>query len=175
MMAASQDAAPPARRSPTILDVASRAGVSKSTVSNVVRGLPGVSEETGARVRKAIDALGYRPNVLARQLVQQRTSILGVVVGDLANPFFAEMAKSVERHAASRGYTAMFCNTEGDSQSELAGVEPLLEYRVAGIVFLAFSGDSRTMQETLEHQAAVVLRGRLASRGHIVSVDDLRR
>ena len=92
------------RKVPTILDVASEAGVSKSTVSNVVRGLPGVSEATRLRVQSAIEELGYRPNVLARQLVQQRTSILGVVVGDLANPFFGEMAKLVERHAATRGY-----------------------------------------------------------------------
>src|SRR5205814_629223 len=144
------------RRHPTIHDVASHAGVSKSTVSNVVRGLPGVSESTRRRVLTSIDELGYRPNVLARQLVQRRTSILGVVVGDLANPFFAEMAKSVERHAAARGYTAMFCNTEGDSESELAGVETLLQHRVAGIVFLAFSGDPRTMQEVLHHQVPVV-------------------
>ena len=173
-MEAPQDSTPRARRPPTILDVASHAGVSKSTVSNVVRGLPGVSEATRGRVRIAIDKLGYRPNVLARQLVQQRTNILGVVVGDLANPFFAEMAKSVERHAAARGYTAMFCNTEGDSQSELAGVETLLEYRVAGIVFLAFSGDSRTMQETLEHQVPVVFLSCKADWGDVVSVDDLR-
>ncbi len=160
------------RRHPTILDVASHAGVSKSTVSNVVRGLPGVSEATRGRVRLAIQELGYRPNVLARQLVQQRTSILGVVVGDLANPFFAEMAKSVERHAAARGYTAMFCNTEGDSQSELAGVETLLEHRVAGIVFLAFSGDSRTMRETLQHQIPAVFVSCGAEWGDVVSVDD---
>ena len=160
------------RRHPTILDVASHAGVSKSTVSNVVRGLPGVSEATRRRVRLAIDELGYRPNVLARQLVQQRTSILGVVVGDLANPFFAEMAKSVERHASARGYTAMFCNTEGDSQSELAGVETLLEHRVAGIVFLAFSGASRTMQETLQHQIPAVFVSCGAEWGDVVSVDD---
>ena len=166
------DSAPPMRRHPTILDVASHAGVSKSTVSNVVRGLPGVSEATRRRVRSSIRELGYRPNVLARQLVQQRTSILGVVVGDLANPFFAEMAKSVERHAAARGYTAMFCNTEGDSQSELAGIETLLEHRVAGIVFLAFSGDSRTMQETLQHQVPAVFVSCRAEWGDVVSVDD---
>jgi len=174
MMAAPLDSGLRTRRPPTILDVASHAGVSKSTVSNVVRGLPGVSDATRGRVRKAIDVLGYRPNVLARQLVQQRTSILGVVVGDLANPFFAEMAKSVERHAAARGYTAMFCNTEGDSQSELAGVETLLEYRVAGIVFLALSGESRTMQETLEHQVPVVFLSCRADWGDVVSVDDHR-
>src|SRR2546429_2802244 len=171
-MAVPHDSAPPMRRHPTILDVASHAGVSKSTVSNVVRGLPGVSEATRRRVRSSILELGYRPNVLARQLVQQRTSILGVVVGDLANPFFAEMAKSVERHAAARGYTAMFCNTEGDSQSELAGVETLLEHRVAGIVFLAFSGDPRTMRETLQHQIPAVFVSRGAGWGDVGSGDD---
>jgi LacI family transcriptional regulator len=173
-MAASQDSVPAARRPPTILDVALQAGVSKSTVSNVVRGFPGVSESTRRRVRAAIDQLGYRPNVLARQLVQQRTNILGVVVGDLANSFFAEMAKLVERHAAARGYTAMFCNTEGDSRSEVAGVETLLEYRVAGIVFLTFSGDSRTMRETLQHQVPVVFVGCNEEWGDVVSVDDVR-
>jgi len=166
------DSAPAVRRHPTILDVASQAGVSKSTVSNVVRDLPGVSEATRRRVRAAIQELGYRPNVLARQLVQQRTSMLGVVVGDLANPHFAEMAKSVERHAAARGYTAMFCNTEGDSQSELAGVETLLQHRVAGIVFLAFSGDPRTMRETMQHQVPAVFVSCGAEWGDVVSVDD---
>lgn len=149
-----------------------RAGVSKSTVSNVVRGLAGVSESTRHRVHVAIDELGYRPNVLARQLVQRRTSILGVVVGDLANPFFAEMAKSLERHAAARGYTAMFCNTEGDSQSELAGVETLLQHRVAGILFLAFSGHPRTMQEVIRHQVPAVFVSCAADWGDVVSVDD---
>jgi len=171
-MSASANSAPSPRRQPTIHDVALRAGVSKSTVSNVVRGLPAVSEATRDRVRAAIAELGYRPNVLARQLVQRRTNMLGVVVGDLANPFFAEMAKSVERHAAARGYTAMFCNTEGDSQSELAGVETLLEHRVAGIVFLAFSGDPRTMREMLRHQVPAVFVSCGAEWGDVVSVDD---
>src|SRR4029077_9834607 len=141
-MARHHDGSSPVCKPPTILDVASRAGVSKSTVSNVIRGVVGVSEETRRKVDSAIKHLGYRPNILARQLVQQRTNILGVFVGDLANPFYAEMAKSVERHAAAHAYTAMFCNTEGDSESELAGIETLLEQRVAGFVFLAFSGDS---------------------------------
>ncbi len=160
------------RRPPTILDVASRAGVSKSTVSNVIRGMVGVSEGTRRKVESAVKQLGYRPNVLARQLVQQRTSILGVVVGDLANPFYAEMAKSVERYAAARGYAAMFCNTEGDSHSELAGIEMLLAQRVAGIVFLAFSGDSRTMRETLQHHVPAVFLSCHEDWGDVVAVDD---
>ncbi len=160
------------RRSPTILDVADRAGVSKSTVSNVIRGVVGVSDETRRKVDSAIKQLGYRPNILARQLVQQRTNILGVVVGDLANPFFAEMAKSVERQASARGYTAMFCNTEGDSASELAGIEMLLAQRVAGIVFLAFSGDARTMRETQQHSVPAVFLSCHERWGDVVAVDD---
>src|SRR5437588_6490679 len=160
------------RRSPTILDVADRAGVSKSTVSNVIRGGVGVSGDTRRKVDSAIKQLRYRPNILARQLVQQRTNILGVVVGDLANPFYAEMAKSVERQASARGYTAMFCNTEGDSESEFAGIEMLLAQRVAGIVFLAFSGDSRTMRETMQHQVPAVFVSCGADWGDVVSVDD---
>lgn len=162
------------RRHPTIHDVASRAGVSKSTVSNVVRGIPGVSESTRARVRAAIDELGYQPNILARHLVQQRTSMLGVLVGDLANPFFAEMAKSVERHAARRGYTAMFSNTEGDGESELAGVQTLLQHRVAGIVFLAFSGAAQTMEHIQRAGVPVVFLSCSAEWGDVVCADDVR-
>jgi DNA-binding LacI/PurR family transcriptional regulator len=164
---------PSPRRQPTILDVASLAGVSKSSVSNVIRGVDGVSEQTRLRVQEAIDELGYRPNVLARHLVQQQTNVLGVVVGDLANPFFAEMAKAVEKHAASRGYTAMFCNTEGDAESELAGVESLLEHRVAGFIFLASSADSRTMRETLEHHVPTVFLACRDDWGDVVAVDDV--
>src|ERR1700748_46096 len=89
-----------------------------------------------------IEHLGYRPNILARQMVHQRTTIFGVVVGDLANPFYAEMVKQIERSAAARGYRVMFCNTQGEEATELAGLEGLLEQRVAGIIFLASSGDS---------------------------------
>src|SRR5215469_5024725 len=96
-----------AARAPTILDVARRASVSKSTVSNVVRGVHGVAAVKRGRVLEAIEALGYRPNILARQLVQRRTTIFGVVVGDLSNPFHAEMAKQVERHASAHGYRTM--------------------------------------------------------------------
>ena len=137
-------------QAPTILDVARRANVSKSTVSNVVRGIRGVAAAKRARVLEAIEALGYRPNILARQLVQRRTTIFGVVVGDLGNPFHAEMAKQVERHASARGYRTMFCNARAEEAAELAGIQSLLEYRVAGILFLAHTGASTRAREFVE-------------------------
>jgi LacI family transcriptional regulator len=134
----------------TIFDVAREAGVSKSTVSNVIRGVNGVAPKTRRRVLDAVAQLAYRPNVLARHLVQQRTTTVGVIVGDLANPFNAEMAKHLEKEASLRGYRAMFCNTQGDEQTEVGGLESLLEHRVAGVVFLAQPADSERARRIIE-------------------------
>src|SRR5205085_1859371 len=122
---------------PTIFDVAAEAGVSKSTVSNVVRGAAEVSPLTRERVLKVIERLNYKPNAIARQFVQQRTTMLGVLVGDLSNPYYAHMAQIVERAAFGFGYTTMFVNIEGAEEISTAGVDALLSHRVAGIVFLA--------------------------------------
>lgn len=156
----------------TIFDVAREAGVSKSTVSNVIRGAVGVAPETRNRVREAIEQLGYRPNVLARQLVQQRTTTLGVVVGDLGNPFYAEMAKQIERAAAGRGYRAMFCNTAGDMDAELAGLESLMEYRAAGILFLSQPIDMARARGVVEDRVPAVFLTCSADWGDVVSGDD---
>lgn len=128
----------PQQRRPTILDVAAVAGVSKSTVSNVVRGADSVSAATRGLVLDAIEQLGYQPNAIARQFAQQRTTMLGVLVGDLNNPYYAQMARVAERAAFQLGYTTMFCNIEGEEAIGVAGVEALLEHRVAGVLFLAF-------------------------------------
>ena len=124
----------------TIHDVARLAQVSKSTVSNVIREVSGVSPETRDRVLEAIRVLAYRPNVVARQLVQQRTSLLGIVIGDLGNPFYAEMAKLIESFATARGFQLMFCNTQVDENTELAGIRSLIEHRVAGTRFPRLCG-----------------------------------
>jgi LacI family transcriptional regulator len=124
-------------RNVTIFDVARAAGVSKSTVSNVVLGVGQVSDETQRRVRAVIDALDYKPNGIARQFVKRQTTIIGVLVGDLGNAYHAHLAQVVERALFRCGHTTMFCNIEGDEELALAGVNALLEQRVAGFVFLA--------------------------------------
>ena len=126
---------------PTIVDVAARSGVSKSTVSNVIRGVPAVSPGVRERVLAAITELGYRPNGIARQLVQRRTSTLGVFVGDLGNPFYGELVKLFERHAHTHGFTTMVSNTDGSSERESAQADAFLERRIAGLALLQSSGD----------------------------------
>ena len=144
------------RKAPTIFDVAAAAGVSKSTVSNVIRGVD-VSEATRVRVLAAIERLNYKPNAIARQFVKQRTTMLGVLVGDLSNPYYAQMAQVAERAAFRRGYTTMFCNIEGEESIAAAGVEALLEHRVAGIVFLAFVSRSAQLEDALKRAAAPIV------------------
>jgi LacI family transcriptional regulator len=159
---------------PTILDVAQRSGVSKSTVSNVIRGGPHVSPAVQQRVLDAIRELGYRPNGLARQLVLRRTSTIGVVVGDLANPFYGELVKLLERHANDVGYTTIASNTDGRPEREAARIEALLEQRVAGIAMLQFSGDAALLDELLADGVPLALVGSTDPRVDSVGVDETR-
>ena len=154
------------------MDVAKAVGVSKSTVSNVVRGAAGVTPTTRARVLEAVARLGYRPNVVARHLVQQRTSVLGIVVGDLANPFYAEMAKLIEQCAAGEGYRVMFCNTQVADAVDVTGIEGLVEHRVAGIVFLSYLATSDRAQQLVQGRIPAVFVTCHADWGDVVAGDD---
>lgn len=170
---AQSPAAGPGRKPPTIFDVAAEAGVSKSTVSNVVRGVAEVSQATRERVLAAIARLDYRPNRIARQFVQQRTTILGVLLGDLSNPYYAQMAQVVERAAFRFGYTTMFCNIEGADDIATAGVDALLGHRVAGIVFLAFVARRSAINESLQRAGVpIVFLGLSESWGDSVGPED---
>ena len=102
----------------TLKDVALRAGVSVRTVSNVVNNYVYVAEETRARVQAAIDELGYRPNLLARNLKLGRSKIIGLVVPELDVPYFAELARLIIHEARVAGYMVLIDHTDGDEQRE---------------------------------------------------------
>ena len=106
---------------PTIVDVAERAGVSKSLVSLVMRNSPSVSDEKRERVLKAASELEYRPNAMARSLVRQRTYVIGVVISDFSNPFFAEVAGGIEEAALAADYRALFNSGDRDAGERGAG------------------------------------------------------
>lgn len=157
---------------PTIVDVAARSGTSKSTVSYVIRGGAHVSSDLRRRVLAAVEELGYRPNGLARQLVLQRTSTIGVVVGDLANPFYGELVKRLERHAHEAGYATAVSNTDGHPEREAARVEALLEQRVAGIVMLQFGGDREILDDVIADGTPVAVVSSTEPRVDSVGVDE---
>lgn len=159
-------------RQPTIRDVARAAGVSKSTVSNVIRGAGKTSPETRERVLAAIADVGYRPNAIARSLVRQRTTTVGILVGDLANPFYSELAKLVEQRLTAAGYATMICNTDGHAASERARIESLLEHRATGIVALQFSGEWPLADELRTEGIPLVVVSCWEEGSDCVAVDD---
>lgn len=91
-------------------DVAHRAGVSKTTVSHVLNETRFVEEETAQRVRQAIQALGYRPNLLARSLRRQETKTIALITPDNANVYWADLAHVIEGAGFAAGYTVLLCN-----------------------------------------------------------------
>jgi DNA-binding LacI/PurR family transcriptional regulator len=160
-------------RRPTINDVARLSGVSKSTVSNVLRGTGSVSPATRTRVVEAVDRLGYRPNATARNLVMQRTNLIGVVVGDLANAFDAELVKRIEQRASAAGYTTLVCNTGGHAERESSRIEALLEQRVDGIALLDFTGDRAVLSQLLGERVPAAMVSCWSEYADCVAVDDM--
>lgn len=118
----------------TIKDVAARAGVSLGTVSNVLSGLPSVSPDLRRRVERAIRDLGYRPNQIARSLKTKQTRTLGLVVSDITNPFFSEMARGAETAALQAGYLVTAFNTDDRPDLEQSVFEMLLPRGFDGLL-----------------------------------------
>ena len=161
-------------RPPTLIDVAQSAGVSPSTVSNVVRGSDVVAARTRRRVLNAIAELGYRPNALARHLLAGRATTIGIIARDLRNPFFAEMASLVEREVAGFGFAAMFCATDGDPDREEQAVELMLDHRVTGLVILSFLGRPELIATRIGDQMPVVFVAAEEPWADSVTVDEHR-
>lgn len=122
---------------PTQEDVARRAKVSRALVSLVMRDAPNVSPSSRRKVLRAAQELGYRPNAFARSLASKRVRTLGVLVNDVANPYFGGLYASLAKAAFRAGYDILTAPGIGVPRSEPALVETLLEHRVAGLVLLS--------------------------------------
>lgn len=118
----------------TIKDVARRAGVSISTVSHVLNRTRFVSPDRHARVEAALLALGYEPNALARSLKLNRSRSIGLVISDIANPFFTDVVRGIEDIAQHDGYTVVLCNSDEDLGKEETYLRELRAKRVDGLI-----------------------------------------
>lgn len=141
----------------TMADVAREAGVSTMTVSRVVNNKGGVSSATRQRVLDVIEQLGYRPSGIARGLATRRTRTLGLVIPDVANPFFADVTRGAEHVAYAQGYNVFLCNTEEDPQRELAVLQSLEDKRVDGVVLCSSWLDAGELRAVIARHPAVVL------------------
>lgn len=125
----------------TIKDVARESGVSTASISRVLNESGYVSNETKARVLAAVKKLNYQPNAIARSLKQDKTNTIGVVVPDIANPYFMKIAKAIEDTVSNNGYNLIFCSFDENPGKERELLAVMYEKRVDAIV-LATSGES---------------------------------
>jgi LacI family transcriptional regulator len=134
-----------------IKDVARIAGVSTTTVSRVLNGERYVKEELQARVKKAIEELGYSPSHIARSLVRRKTNLIGVIVPDLTSYFYATILSSIENTASLNGYNLIVCNIIEDIDKEFKYLNVFKEMRVDGIIIMheKINDDIRTFLNKL--------------------------
>ena len=133
----------PPRSRPTMREVAALAGVAIKTVSRVVNGVPTVDPAIAARVREAADKLGYRPNLTASSLRRGdgRTSMIGMLVEDAANPFSAALTRTVENVARERGVLVLVGSLDEDAERERELARALVDRRVDGLVIVPAGRD----------------------------------
>ncbi|MFN2532815.1 MAG: LacI family DNA-binding transcriptional regulator [Pyrinomonadaceae bacterium] len=140
----------------SIKDVAREAGVSTATVSHVLNKTRFVSEETRLKVVRAIERCNYYPNAHARSLASGRSHTIGLLVSDISNPFFPELAKSVEDVAFERGYDVILLNTKYDAQRTSHYVRRLIERQVAGVALMTSELDFAVIDELASKHVSVV-------------------
>jgi LacI family transcriptional regulator len=159
----------------SIREVAALAGVSLGTVSNVLNRPDVVAEPTRSRVQDAIKKLGFIRNESARQLRAGRSRTIGLVVLDVANPLFTDVARGVEDEASASGLAVILCNSDDQQAKESRYLELLEEHRVQGILITpVFGADERLARLQRRGTPVVLVDSRSPSRGQCsVSVDDV--
>ncbi|WP_239256392.1 LacI family DNA-binding transcriptional regulator [Listeria ilorinensis] len=160
----------------TIKDVAKQAGVSIATVSMVVNNKAGhITEKTKQKVFDAIQDLDYKPNYTARSLVSAESHTMGLLVPDITNPFFAELAKELENSLNQAGYITFLCNSCEESEREMRYVEELISRSVDGLIICGLTSLETTIFDELKLRGIpfLILDNRYALSDYSIHVDDL--
>jgi LacI family transcriptional regulator len=160
----------------SIREVAKRAGVSLGTVSNVLNRPEIVAEKTRRRVQLAIEEIGFVRNGSARQLRAGYSQLIGLVVLDVANPFFTEVARGVEDAVNEAGYIVVLCNADDSLEKESHYLQVLEEERARGVLITPVQSDTSYLQRLRQRGISVVLLDRPSRIKDLcsVAVDDIR-
>src|ERR1700687_404569 len=163
-------------KAPSIYDVAREARVEVFTVSAVIKETGRVSATLSRRVEAAVRKLNYRPNLLARSLAKQQTHTLGMVVTDIANPFFPAIVRAAEDAAQKAGYSVLLCNSDDKQDKEALYLELLLSKRVDGIILnktpSALSIAQRRMLAETKAPVVLLMRTCPGLKTDVVQTDD---
>lgn len=141
----------------TLVDVARQAGVTAATVSNVLTGRVTVREVTRLRVLRAVEELGYQPNLVARGLAHGKTMTIAMIVPTIKNPFFAEIVEEVEQIADQHDYQIMLCTTNGSLEQGKRHLERLYSRWVDGFFIMGMAADINDVFVAAQHGKPIVL------------------
>lgn len=140
----------------SIKDVALKAEVSTATVSHVINNTRFVSDEVRARVIRAIEECRYYPNANARSLASGRSQTIGLVISDIANPFFPELVKSIEAAAFDNGYDVVLSNTNYETERTSQYVRRYIERKVEGVAVMTSELDKHLIEELAQCKVSAV-------------------
>ena len=140
----------------SIKEVAREAGISTATVSHVINNTRYVSDEVRARVERAIEECRYYPNAQARSLASGRSNIIGLVISDIANPFFPDLVKAIEEAAFARGFETLLSNTNYDTERTSQYVRRFIERKVAGVAVMTSEMSRELIDELANREVPVV-------------------
>jgi len=139
-----------------IAEVARRAKVSTATVSRTINHSESVTPETAEKVRRVIRLMGYHPNTNARALASGKSNLLGLIISDIANPFFPELVKSFEEMALRSGLEVLVANTSYDPERMVHCVRRLMERKVDGVAVMTSEMDKRLISSMLRRSIPIV-------------------
>ncbi|MGA9536339.1 MAG: LacI family DNA-binding transcriptional regulator [Desulfobacterales bacterium] len=153
-----------------IKDVADAAGVSTATVSRVLANKPHVRQEVKARVMKVVKKLNYSPNRVARSLRSQKSTIIGLIVSDIENPFFQQVGRAVEDAAHEQGYSVMLCNNDEDPDKEQRYLHLIRDENLAGIILSPTRQTADNFSATSELNIPMVVFDRRVSNAEVDNI-----
>ena len=151
-------------------DVAERAGVSKATVSRVLNNGRFIDPETRQRVLEVARQLRYYQNVHARRLAHGRSDLFGLIISEIANPFFPEVMRGFEAAALAKGFEVVLCNTEYGPDRIDAAVRKMIENKVRGAAVMTSVMDAEHIKELVSHDIATVLLDQRRSERYLSSI-----
>lgn len=134
----------------TIKDIAQRANVSTATVSRVLNNKPDVGKKTVEKIRSIIEEVEYHPSTIARGLVLQTTSTIGLIIPDVCNPYFPELLRNVEDEAKNYQYSTLYCNTDYIVGNEINMVNLLRSKQVDGLIISSFGDSEEILQQLMK-------------------------
>ena len=153
-------------KNPTIHDIAAEAGVSPATVSRVLNNNPSVQADIQERVRNIAEKLHYEKSRTPVQKGQKKSTIIGLIIPDVLNPFFPLLIKGIENIAKIQGFSIIFCDSENDIETEEKHVKNLMEEGIEGLIFIPAPGSNHLIKELIQQDFPMVFLDRTSTQAN---------